>query len=61
MDENEMGLAVEKDHYDPKIFGCPQYQLSVREEFKDTIKNQSKLKVCRRVNALAIAKKFTLF
>ena len=34
-----MGLAVEKDHYEPKIFGCPQYQLSVREDFKDTIKN----------------------
>ena len=39
MDENEMALAVETDHYDPKIFGCPQYQLSVREEYKDTIKN----------------------
>jgi hypothetical protein len=26
---------VEKDHYDPKIFGCPQYQLSVREDYKE--------------------------
>ena len=39
MDENEMGVAVEKNHYDPKIFGCPQYQLSVREDLKETIKN----------------------
>ena len=39
IDENEMGLAIEKDHYDPPLEQGFQYQLSVRESYKDTIKN----------------------
>ena len=49
-----MALAVEKDHYESQIFveEGVQYQLSVRESFKDTIENHEEVIEYRITNVV---------